>query len=400
MTKEKKHVFIIGSKGIPARYGGFETFVQELVRRRKSEDICYHVACSLDESRILSSKKVFYYEGVQCFVVPMWAIGAAKAVLYDLEALKYCIYYIEKAGIRDAVVYVLACRIGPFFAGYCRVLKKLGASVYLNPDGHEWLRAKWSPAVKKYWKYSEGKMVREADLVICDSTNIESYIRETYSRFRPKTCFLPYGADVPDLSSEKTASCLQLARKWLSLKGAEPGEYYLIVGRFVPENNYETMLREFIGSDTKRRLIVITNAEPSPFYSQLSEKTHFAEDARIIFPGTVYENDLLTGIRLLAWAYIHGHSVGGTNPSLLEAMGTTKLNLLYDVSFNREVGGGAALYWNREEGSLRSLIGRVDGMALKEREKYGEAARRNIGTRYSWEHIVERYEGLFLGGVS
>lgn len=398
MDKNVRHVFIIGSKGIPARYGGFETFVQELVRRKKSDRIFYHVACSLEESMILDSKRVFYYEGAQCFVIPMWTIGAGKAIVYDLEALKFCAYYIERAGIKDAAVYVLACRVGPFFEFYCRKLRKLGAYVYLNPDGHEWKRAKWNYWIKKYWKYSEKRMVQSADYVICDSMSIRKYINTEYRKYHPHTGFIPYGADVTDKDSEQYCRGLLRAREWLAARGLEPGGYYLIVGRFVPENNYETMLKEFRKSVTKRSLLIITNVEESPFLSHLREATRFEEDKRILFPGTVYDSELLGGIRSLAWAYLHGHSVGGTNPSLLESLGMTRINLLFDVSFNREVGEDSALYWDLEKGSLSRLLNSADGLSEEQAEVFGRKARDNIEKRYSWNSVVARYEKLFLEG--
>ena len=390
------HVFVVGSKGIPAGYGGFETFVQELVRRRRSERICYHVACSIDEPGIPESQALFYYEGVQCFTVPMWSIGAGRAIVYDLEALKFCAFYIRKENIRDAVVYVLACRIGPFIAHYRRVFDKLGARLYINPDGHEWERAKWNRYVKKYWRYSEKKMVEQAHLVICDSLRIRKYIDETYAYASPRTCFIPYGADIHRETSDEAA--VRRAGKWLEQFHTGPGEYYLIVGRFVPENNYETMIREFMASSSQKTLLIITNIEKNRFYDDLKKKTVFESDRRIVFAGTLYDAELLLLIRRFAFAYLHGHSVGGTNPSLLEAMGSTDVNLLYDVSFNREVGGDAALYWSREQGSLSGLIEETERMDPTRREEMGRKARSVIEQRYTWEKIVRSYESLFLSG--
>jgi len=398
MGENVTHVFIVGSKGIPAGYGGFETFVQELVRRRKSDRICYHVACSIDETRIPESQTIHYYAGVQCFTVPMWSIGAARAVVYDLEALKFCAYYIQREKMENAIVYILACRVGPFIRHYTAILHRLGARVFINPDGHEWERAKWNRFIKKYWKFSERKMVQAADFVVCDSENIERYIRESYGSWNPRTCFIPYGADIPG-NGKKEEEDRQRALEWLKTAGAGPGEYYLVVGRFVPENNYETMIREFMASRTGRKLLLITNLEKNDFYRSLAESTGFEKDSRICFPGTLYDSGALTQVRGMACAYLHGHAVGGTNPSLLEAMGSTNVNLLYDVGFNREVGGEGALYWNKEEGNLAGLIDSVDRMNTAQRRALGEKAKEIIRTRYTWESIVERYEELFLRPV-
>ncbi|MCJ0554362.1 glycosyl transferase, partial [Enterococcus cecorum] len=133
---------------------------------------------------------------------------------------------------------------------------------------------------------------------------------------------------------------------------------YLIVGRFVPENNYEAMIREFMKSKTKRDLVIISNVEKNAFYNDLNKHTNFEKDERIKFVGTVYDQEQLKYIRENAYAYLHGHEVGGTNPSLLEALGSTKVNLLLDVGFNREVGENGALYWKKN--TLSDLIDEVD----------------------------------------
>ena len=135
--------------------------------------------------------------------------------------------------------------------------------------------------------------------------------------------------------------------------------------------------------------------EANPFYNTLLEETHFDRDNRIKFVGTVYDQPLLKKIREKAYAYIHGHSVGGTNPSLLEALGLTKLNLLFDVSFNREVAEDGAKYWNHEYGMLAHVIEMADEMGQEEIQIMGDKAKERIEKFYSWEYITSRYEELF-----
>ena len=218
----EKHVFIIGSKGIPANYGGFETFVEQLTARQQNKDIVYHVAC-LDKDRSYDDE----HNGAHCFHIriPAW-LKSAKAVVYDMKAFSYANKMIKKQGYKDAIVYVLACRMGPFVGHYARKLHKLGGTYMLNPDGHEWKRAKWNNAIKKYWKISEQGMVRHADLVICDSVNIENYIKEDYKKYNPNTTFIAYGAsfDEPGKGSYEKYS------KWCGANGVKAGEYYLSVG--------------------------------------------------------------------------------------------------------------------------------------------------------------------------
>ena len=204
---KNKEIFIIGSKGIPAKYGGFETFVEKLTEKRKNENIKYHVACMGEKD------KEFTHNNARCFCVKVPNIGPAKAVYYDIMALKESIKYIKKNKIDNAIVYILACRIGPFINHYKKQLKKLNCSLYINPDGHEWMRAKWSKPIRKYWKISEQMMVKYCDLAICDSVNIEKYIHEQYdgkgiNGKNPNTTFIAYNRkesfleDIEDIKNQ------------------------------------------------------------------------------------------------------------------------------------------------------------------------------------------------------
>ena len=381
-----KHIFIIGSKGIPAKYGGFETFVDKLTKNKVNDDIVYHVACMGNEN------SEFDYNRAKCFNVKVPNVGAARAVLYDILAMQYCVNYIKENSIENGIVYVLACRIGPFIGYYKKKLKKMGALLYVNPDGHEWMRAKWNFLIRKYWKFSEKGMVRHADLLICDSVTIEAYIKKEYVNYKPNTCYIAYGADI---EHSKLTSEDEAVRKWYQEKGTKEDNYFLVVGRFVPENNYETMIREFMRSKTSKDLVLITNVEKNKFYEELKSKTHFETDRRIKFVGTVYHHELLAYIREHAYAYFHGHEVGGTNPSLLEALATTNLNLLLDVGFNREVAKDGALYWNKEEGNLEHLIGEVDKIDEVRLSHLSHQAKQRIHKNFSWPYIVKKYEELF-----
>lgn len=384
-----KHVFIVGSKGIPGAYGGYETFVDKLTEcHQDNNEIKYHVACKSNEN------SEFEYHNARCFNVKVPNIGAAQAIYYDVAALKKCCKYIKENAIENPVVYILACRIGPFMAKYVRKIHKLGGVVYVNPDGHEWKRAKWSAPVRKYWKISEKLMIKKADLVICDSKNIEKYIQSEYSAYNPKTTFIAYGSDtVPSKLTDEDETYIN----WLNEKELKANEYYLVVGRFVPENNYETMIKEFMKSDSKKDFAIITTRNDE-FLKELDTRLNFSKDNRIKFVGTVYDQELLKKIRENAYGYFHGHEVGGTNPSLLEALGNTKLNLLLDVGFNREVAEGAAIYWTKEDGNLAQLINDADLMEEKVVEELGAKAKKRIVDAYSWRHICELYSEVFLKG--
>ena len=186
---------------------------------------------------------------------------------------------------------------------------------------------------------------------------------------------------------------------WYKINKLEKNNYYLIVGRFVPENNFEIMIREFMNSNSKRDLVIITNLENNKYYDNLKKNTDFEKDTRIKFVGTVYDQELLKAIRINAFAYIHGHSVGGTNPSLLEAMATTNINLLLNVDFNIEVGDSTAIYWGKQLNSLTDIINNVETFSNEYIQKLGNEAKQIIKQRYSWDLIINKYENLFLNKV-
>ena len=381
-----QHVFILGSKGIPGNYGGYETFVDKLTEYHRHEPaLKYHVACKAKE------KGRFVYHNADCFKVKVPDIGPAQAIYYDVAALNDCLAYIKRNRIPHPIVYILACRIGPFAAHFQRAIHKLGGKLYINPDGHEWMRAKWSAPVRRYWKMSERMMTKHCDLLICDSKNIEKYIHEEYGKYDPKTTYISYGAET---RRSKLADDDPKLLNWYQEKGLVPKSYYLVVGRFVPENNYTTMIREFMKSNSKRDFALICNVSDK-FLDELKEKTHFDQDPRIKFVGTVYDQELLMKIRENAYGYFHGHEVGGTNPSLLEALGSTDLNLLLDVGFNREVAEDAALYWSKEPGDLAGLIDRADQMGTDDIAELGRKAKERIADAYSWQHISDQYHRLF-----
>ena len=387
--ENSQHVFIVGAKGIPAKYGGFETFV-EMISKYNQDDFKLHVACMSDKSG------EYEYNNAVCRQIKVPEIGSAKAVYYDCMALEYFISYCKMhPEISQPVFYVLACRIGFRIGHYRREIHKIGGKLYINPDGNEWKRKKWSIPVRCYWKFSERLMVKNADVLICDSINIEAYIKHEYTEYHPKTTFIPYGAEkichIDQMREEKL-------KEWLEKKNLIAGNYYLMVGRFVPENNYETVIREFLKSDSKRKLAIVTG-ENHRLRDQISRKTMYQEDERICFVGTVYDQELLQMIRENAFAYIHGHEVGGTNPSLLEAMLCTNMNLLLNVVFNHEVGSDAALYWDKKEGNLGQLISFTESMSEEERTIMGEKARKRIQEHYDWRKIVDAYRDFFAADL-
>ncbi|WP_247905747.1 beta 1-4 rhamnosyltransferase Cps2T [Streptococcus anginosus] len=380
-----KHVFIIGSRGLPAKYGGFETFVEKLVENRISPQIQYHVACLSDDE----AYHHFDYKGVDCFTIKAPKLGPARVIAYDMMAINYALTLVKQKQIERPIFYILGNTIGAFIAPFARKIHHADGIFYINPDGLEWKRAKWSKPVQKYLKYSEKVMTKHADLVISDNQGIESYIQKAYPW--AKTTFIAYGTDL-HLSSLTAQD--EKVRHFFDTWASKEKDYYLIVGRFVPENNYEIIIHEFMKSQTQRDLLIVCNHQGNAYFEELQQKTNFDRDERIKFVGTVYDQDLLKYIRNQAFAYIHGHEVGGTNPGLLEALAQTDLNLILGVDFNRQVAKETALYWDKKENSLVDCIHQVDKQS--DFSDLGQAAKENMKEHYTWEKIVGEYEELFL----
>ena len=414
MNQAVQHVFLVGAKSFGG-YGGYETFINKLTEyHQHNQKIQYHVTCkangegSMDEHQLENVSNIttdakgqtveFFYHNAHCFKIPVPDIGNAQAIYYDVAALLTCCKYIEQHHIPHPIIYIMACRIGPFMPYFRRRIRKFGGAIFINPDGHEWMRTKWHPLIRKYWKASERWMVKYSDLVICDSVNIENYIHSTYDARgiggqNPRTVYIAYGAEV---CPNNPAKC---HTDWQKTYDLTPGGYYLLVGRFVPENNHEIIIREFLRINSRKQLIIVTTHNDK-FLKELEDHLHFSSDGRIRFMNPIYDQTLLMELRKNAWGYLHGHEVGGTNPSLLEAMGSTNLNLLLDINFNREVARDTALYWTKEPGNLAALIDRCDRLPHDFLADLGMQAKKRIRTYYSWPYIAQRYAEIFCSDLS
>ncbi|HEP1259114.1 TPA: DUF1972 domain-containing protein [Streptococcus pyogenes] len=378
-------VFIIGSRGLPAKYGGFETFVEELISHQSSKNIRYHVACLSDTKH----KVHFDYKGADCFYLNPPKLGPARVIAYDMMAITYALSYSDQHQIQNPIFYVLGNTVGAFIAPFVKQIHNRGGRFFINPDGLEWKRSKWSKPVQAYLKFSEKQMTRQADLVISDNIGIDRYLKQVYPW--SKTYFIAYGTQT---QPSRLTTADSKVRAYFQTFDIREKDYYLILGRFVPENNYETAIKEFMASSTKRDLVIICNHEGNAYFKQLLAETECDKDPRIKFVGTLYDKELLAYIREQAYAYIHGHEVGGTNPGLLEALAHTNLNLVLGVDFNQSVAKSAALYWTKQKGQLAELINQVD--AGFDSNRLGKEAKAIIQEHYTWEKIVGEYEALFL----
>lgn len=384
----KKNIIIIGSRGYKYHYGGWETFVTNLIKNHNQKEYQFYIPNLTNDKA--KDKKIEKIDGVICPYIYVKNQGFVTMFTFTIKATNYFLKYIKENHLQNAIILMLGCKVGPLFPIWKRKLKKYQTKIIINPDGLEWKREKWAWWIKKCFKISERFCIKYSDYCVCDSKSIESYIKEEYPKYKTPTKFIAFGA-YENREPKQTKLGKELFKKY----NLKEKEYYLIVGRFIPENNYEIMLKEFQKTKTKKDLVIICNVEENKFYEKLKEETNFQKDSRIKFIGTVYEEETLLYFRKNAYAYLHGHSVGGTNPSLLEALSITDINILFDVCYNKEVGEESCFYFTKEENNLKNVMEKVERLSKKEMENYGALAKKRIHEDYTWDIVVNRYNEVF-----
>ena len=378
-----KNVFIVGSRGYHYNYGGWETFVSNLVDNYNDNNTKFHISMYTNDKDLKE-----YKVNDNVIVSPIYVKNSTsgKMFIYSVKAFKYYIKYIEDNNIKDCYMYILGLKLFNYLGLYKNKLKKLGIKVIVNPDGLEWMRSKWSYPVKKFFLLSEKLMLKNSDIIICDGLGIKEYVDNKYPKLKSKTKYIAYGYNDIDLSKVKEKNIL---KKY----NLEKDNYLLMVGRCVPENNYELVIKEFMNSDIDKNLVIITNLSSSSYYDKLLSSTNFNKDARIKFIDGVYDKEELATIRCNAYLYIHGHSVGGTNPSLIEAMSLTDLNVLYDVCFNSDIGLDTCLYF-KDNDSLTELIN--DKKFLDDSKNVlVKLCKKRVKENFTWDIIVNEYKKIF-----
>lgn len=354
-------VAVIGSQGVPASYGGFESLVENLLGENCPKDVRYTVFCSAkDMNAGLKS-----YKGAELKYVNLHADGM-QSIPYDMISM--CKVF------RGYDVILILGVSGCMFLPFLRMATK--ARIIVNIDGLEHRRDKWGKAARWVLRTSEAMAVRYADTVVADNKGIQNYVRETYGK---PSELIAYGGD----HAKRTVDTAKMT-SILSEYGLRPNEYAITVCRVEPENNSHVILEAF--SRSQRPLVFVGNWEHSEYSKALRQKYGSFPNIHIL--DAIYDLDILYTLRSNAGIYMHGHSAGGTNPSLVEAMHFGIPVVAYDVVYNRETTEGKAYYFKDTE-SLRHLIERddLDGSAMS------EIANR----RYTWKHISDQYCRLYRG---
>ena len=376
-----RHIFIIGSRGYRAKYGGWETFVTNLVDNYNDDNTIFHVS-GLSKKEDKLNNKISNNLVTDSFYIKQ--NGGIKMLLCTTKAFRYYIKYIKDNNISNSYIYVLGLKLGPLLKLYKNKLNSLGITILVNPDGLEHERSKWNYLVKKFFLLSEKWMLFNSDIIVCDAKGIKKYIDLKYPKLKKKTIYIAYGTNsinLKDINEKNVLKEYNLSKN----------NYCLMVGRFVPENNYELVIDNFMKSKINKKLVIVSNISSSNYYNEVVEKTKCASDDRIVFIDGIYDQLKLAVIRKNAYAYIHGHSVGGTNPSLLEALSLTNLNILYDVCFNKDVGKDACVYFNNENNLIRIL----DNIDKYDSKLMSKKCKEIIKNNFTWDIIVSKYKNIF-----
>lgn len=378
-----KHVFIVGSRGYHYNYGGWETFTSNLVDHYNDKNTIFHVSMYTDDET-LKEKKI----NDNIFVTPICVKnkGSIKMFIYSVKAYKHYLKEIKNKNLKNCYIYVLGLKLFNYLWLKEKYTKKLGIKVFVNPDGLEWMRSKWSYPIKRFFLLSEKLMLNHCDKIICDGLGIQKYINNKYPKLKKKTTFIAYGYENIDLSKTNEKKVLEEYK-------LSKNDYCLIVGRCVPENNYELIIKDYMKSKMTKKLVIISNLTGSTYYQEIINNTSCDKDKRIVFIDGVYDKEKLAIIRKNAYLYIHGHSVGGTNPSLIEALSLTDLNVLYDVCFNKDVGLNTCLYF-KESGSLTKILNDEKNLDKKKKE-LGPKAKKRVQESFTWDIIINEYKKIF-----
>jgi glycosyltransferase involved in cell wall biosynthesis len=355
-------IALLGTRGVPARYGGFETAAEEIGRRlvERGHDVvvyCRNPGQTRTE-----------YLGMRLINLPAVRRRAAETLSHTMLSVGHAI-----AREHPDVAIVFNAANAPFLPA----LHAARIPVAVHVDGLEWKRAKWGVRAAGYYRWAESRSTRWADAVIADAQGIIDHLREAHGI---EAHYIPYGAPIVTPMATRLAEV-----------GIHARQYHLVVARFEPENHVREIVAGYAASRAQMPLIVVGDA---PYADAYRAQVHAAAgtDPRVRFLGSLWDADLLDALYAHALTYLHGHSVGGTNPSLLRALGAGAPVSAYDVVFNREVAAGAGVYFTTpgEVAALCEAAEQEPQAAIAR----GSAGQADVATRYRWSDVAAAYEDL------
>ncbi len=357
-------VSIIGTRGVPAEYGGFESVAEEigLILVARGYDVLVY------GNRVKSGQ----YQGIRLKRVNAIRSKSLETLTASFFASIHAIFH------RSKIIMVMNLANMPFAA----LLWLVGKKVLINVDGLEWERKKWGRLAKFYFKLCAATITKLPVTIITDSKAIRDIYKMRYNR---RINYLTYGARI-----EQTSKI-----DFLASLGLQPMSYFLVACRLEPENNTDLILREYLKSGSAKKLLILGDVH---YTSQYVENLKSNASNQVIFAGAIYDQELFTEIVCNCFGYLHGHEVGGTNPSLLKAMGCGCSIMALDVQFNKEVLNDCGWYFSKEESNLAKKINHLEKNPGV-RPGLGKKAQARIAEHYNWQIICDQYEDLFNEAV-
>ncbi|MCZ2836430.1 DUF1972 domain-containing protein [Modestobacter sp. VKM Ac-2985] len=360
-TSGKLRIALVGTRGVPARYGGFETAVEEVGRRLvdAGHDVVVYCRTAADQPRPTT------HLGMRLVHLP----ALHRRSLETLSHTGLSVAHLLGHRVDAAIVFNAAN------APWLPLLRAARIPVATHVDGLEWQRAKWGGAGRRYYRIVEALSVRWSDALIADAQGIADYYRD---EFAAPTQQLAYGA--PKIAN---AAASKLAAVDLTSRG-----FHLAVARFEPENHVDVIVEGYRRSGATLPLVVVGSA---PYADEYTARVHALADERVRFLGGVWDQELLDQLYAHCATYLHGHSVGGTNPSLLRAIGAGAATLAFDVSFNREVLQSSGRYF-RTAADVSAAVNAAEADPAGVRRDGNRA--RVMAARYDWDDVASGYESL------
>lgn len=357
-------ISIIGTRGVPAHYGGFETCAEEISVGLVSRGHQVSVYCR--HGNVPSNPKE--YRGVRLIYVPCFKTKVLGTLSHAFFSFLHGLSY------RYDILMVFNAAVSPF----CIIPKIFFRKIVLNVDGLEWRRRKWGPIGKLYYRLAEFISTLIANRIVSDSKVIQKYYE---NKFHTPSTFIAYGAHIEGSSQPEI----------LDHYGIKKGEYFFVASRLEPENNTDITVKAFEKVKTDKKLLIAGGANYKSKFIQELMKT---KDRRIKFLGPIYTPGHIKELHLGAYAYVHGNEVGGTNPALLKALGYGNCVLALNVPFNAEVVGPSAILYERSVEDLRRKMQYIVDHP-EEAEKYRRKTVERIKEYYTWDRIIDGYERLF-----
>lgn len=366
-TSEKKlKVAIMGAKGYPYVYGGYDTFIKELGERLVIRGVHVRVY----NHRALFEEKPRFVNGIECIYTPAIESKSFTQLTHTFISMMHaCFSNVD-------VILVVNSGNGPFGI----IPKVFGKPTAINVDGLEWLRPKWKGLGSKYFFFASKLATKFYDQVINDSEEMRRVYLEL---FNADSKVIAYGANPRESVESKPIE------KW----NLEPHSYFLIVGRLVPDNNADLLIEGFLKSDSKRKLVIVGDV---PFQDEWADPLKQIKDDRLIFTGYVKNANTLAALYFHCFAYFHGHEYGGTNPAMLKAMGYGCAILALNTPFNQEMlqNGKHGWYFEKSFQSFKSIIEDAEA-APEEMAKLRLTAREGLTQKYNWEYVTDQYLEIF-----